>query len=71
MFSNCGEFVMKISISLSIVNDVTDLICDGPKFRVSYIEQRDVVVFEINNAGYSLWMCMTYHLPIKDSSGII
>lgn len=45
MFSNCGEFVMKISISLSIVNDVTDLICDGPKFRVSYIEQRDVVVF--------------------------
>lgn len=66
MFSNCGEFVMKISISLSIMNDMTNLICDGPKFRVSYIEQR-----EINNAGYSLWLCTTSHLPIKASSGII
>lgn len=45
MFSNCGEFITKISVSLSIVNDVTDLICDGPKIRVSYIEQRDVCVF--------------------------
>lgn len=33
MFSNCGEFVTKISISLSIMNDV------------SYIEQRDMCVF--------------------------
>lgn len=45
VFSNCVEFVMESSTSLETVNDQTELICDEPKIRVSFIEQHDGFFF--------------------------